>query len=195
MISSLSGTLRSRLFIACLLALLMACTRGHHVSFLAHLPSASTAVFFLGGVLLGQVRYFIAFFFFALSLDVGHFLYSGSGAECLTPSYVSMIPAYGALWWGGHLWTRYLANGIAPAVTLVIMAVLAAIPSTLLSGGGYYWFSGYFDAPTLSVFAERWQRSYQRALSSMLSWVVPAALVYFLAEKLAEVAAPRLLRR
>src|SRR5690606_32608126 len=90
------------------LALLILLTRVDHFGSAMHLPDASKAVFFLAGFYLTQAAGrgsnlgFWALLLLVVAIDFISFGLSGrETALCLTPSYPFLLPAYGALWFGG----------------------------------------------------------------------------------------------
>lgn len=124
----------SRWSIALALALLMALTRIGHLGEFSRLPDASWAVFFLGGLLLRDARHFVAFFLLAWVVDVAA-LMLGTPADCFSLAYLALLPAYGALWWGGRLAARTPGAPVARlgrgAAALAASVVVAFIVSNL----------------------------------------------------------------
>src|SRR5690606_39485308 len=103
---------RAQLLIGLALAALLAMTRGHHFASVESLPSASWAVFFLAGALLRSRWAFPALFLETVALDFGA-LWSGAVSDwCITPAYWLLVPAYGALWFGGRLFADRQLQGL-----------------------------------------------------------------------------------
>jgi len=98
-----SRRLSSReLAIALGLAALMAATRFHHFGSPLHLPDASLAVFFLGGLALGNAALFAAFLAEAALVDWLAIAWGGVSGWCVTPAYAFLIPACASLWAAGR---------------------------------------------------------------------------------------------
>src|ERR1700730_5271487 len=87
------------------LTVLMAATRIEHFGAGQIAPDASTAVFFLAGLLIGNPLWLLAFLAEALLLDLTAIHSVGVEAVCVTFGYGMMIPAYGALWLAAR-WVR-----------------------------------------------------------------------------------------
>jgi len=93
---------RSQLAIGSTLVLLLIATRGHHFATLYDLPGASWAVFFLAGVYLRLRWVFGGLLALTWGLDFVAYTWSGVSGFCLTPAYVFLLPASGALWLAGR---------------------------------------------------------------------------------------------
>src|SRR5258706_1198461 len=85
------------------LTVLMAATRIEHFGAGQVAPDASTAVFFLAGLLVGNPLWLLAFLAEALLLDLTAIKVVGVAAVCVTAGYGMMIPAYGSLWLAARL--------------------------------------------------------------------------------------------
>lgn len=170
---------RHQLAVGTLLFVLLVITRGHPFPTLVHLvPSASLAVFFLAGVYLRPAWALPALLGIAGFLDYAAIAWGGVSDFCVSPAYVALLPAYGALWLAGRWYAGH--HRLNPATLLALgTAVLAGTAVyELLSSGGFYFFSGRFTAPTLLGFADRFVIYFPRSLQSILFWVVVAALVH-----------------
>ena len=102
---------RSELAIACALAALMAATRFHHFGSAFHLPDASLAVFFLGGLYLRRTAAFGAYIGLAALLDYVAIVHGGVSDWCVTPAYAFLLPTYACLWWAGVWCSRHDRHG------------------------------------------------------------------------------------
>lgn len=154
----------SRRLIFLALAAAMLATRVGHV---AGLPDASWAVFFLGGAYLGGATAFGLLLVEAAGLDALAILHYGVSDYCVSPAYAFLLPAYGALWFGGLQFRRH-ASGLGLR-SLGLLAASVWASSTLcflLSDGSFYWLSGLVAAPSLAgwaINAERWYLSFLEA--------------------------------
>lgn len=170
---------RHQLWIAFALALVMLVTRGQHVAEVSlALPDASLAVFFLAGLYLTPVWAFAAFFAGALAIDLAAVGWGGVSAYCMSPAYLLLVPAYGAMWAAGR-WSarRYQPawETLYPLGTALWFGVMAA---ELLASGGFYLFSGRFTDLSFAGFAERLMAFFPQTLSALALYVGLALIVH-----------------
>ena len=160
------------------LAALMLLTRSHHFASAVHLPDASWAAFFLAGALLPGWRPLAALLGLAGAVDYVAITFGGVSAFCVSPAYVALIPAYGALYAAG----RWYARGHQATPTSLPRFVGAALAGTavceLLSSGAFFFFSGRFAEPTLAEFGARLARYFPLALEGMALYLTAAVIVY-----------------
>lgn len=168
---------RSQVAIGIVLVLLVAMTRGSHFS-LVNLPSASWAVFFLAGVLLKPRWIFPLFFLQTTFMDIMSVGWINAGHHCMTVAYWMLLPAYGALWFGGRLYARWHREQLSSLLVLIPTLLSSALVCQLFSSGGFYFFSGRYDNPTFAGMLERIAHYYPQYLSSMALYVGAATLVY-----------------
>ena len=168
---------RTQLLVGLALAALLAMTRGQHFASVDHLPSASWAVFFLAGLLLRLRWAFPALFLEAVALDFAA-LWSGAVSDwCLSPAYWLLVPAYGALWFGGRLCAARPAQGLTRLALLAATLLVSAFLAHLISSGGFYFFSGRYPEPTLAAFVERIGWYFPRSLANLALYVSLAAIL------------------
>lgn len=154
----LLSRLSSRLLIATALLLMLVGTRGHHFASLHHLPSASWAVFFIGGLYLARRGWFALLMASAVTLDLLAVTIGGVDNFCVSPAYPALLAAYGSLWLTGRQAAQTLTTcGFSGRALLACSAwLLAGFASCeLLSSGSFYLFSGHFSQPSLSEFGQR----------------------------------------
>lgn len=84
-----------------LLGTLMGLTRYHHFGDSFHVPDASWATFFLGGLLIQDWRYFLVLCALAFGIDA-FALQSDVSSFCVTPAYGFLIPTHAVLWFAGR---------------------------------------------------------------------------------------------
>ena len=180
---------RHQLIIGLLLMLLIAATRGQHVASLVNLPGASWAAFFLAGVYLRSWRALPVLLAFVWGLDFSPHLLSGASlseimasgaAVCLTPAYAFLLPAYGALWMAGRWYAQRHTHTGRTLLPLAQAMVSGAVVCKLLSGGGYYLFSGHTLEPSLSGLVATLVRSFPGYLQSLAFYVGIAAIMHAL---------------
>ena len=142
------------------LAPFMVVTRYHHFGDVLHLPDASMALFFLGGLFLSErtrvdhLR-FAAFMVLAVVIDVISVGFAGVSDYCVTPSYAALLPAYAVLWYGGRMIASHHAVAPKPMLLTVATALVAATLSFAISNGAFYWFGGRYENPHFAEYLAR----------------------------------------
>ncbi|HEX5352730.1 MAG TPA: hypothetical protein VFW60_01485 [Rhodanobacteraceae bacterium] len=121
-----------------LLMLLMLLTRTGHFGDAIHLPDASMAIFFLGGVYVRRHLALAVLLVLAVAIDYAAIRHAGIGNYCVTAAYAFLPVAYAVLWYGG---LRCAMRGMPRYMLLVAAAVLASL-SFLISNGSFYWLGG-----------------------------------------------------
>jgi hypothetical protein len=140
------------------LATLMIVTRFHHFGTAIHLPDASMAVFFLGGLYLRRHLAFAGFMALAVLIDWVAIEHAGVSDFCVTPAYSFLLPAYAVLWYGGRLYAPRLQSNAGSLLGLGAVALLSASLSFAISNGGFYWFGGRYAQPHFAEYVARaWQ--------------------------------------
>ncbi len=173
----LSG--RHQLFISLFLILLLAVTRGHHFATIAHLPSASYAVFFLAGVYVSRSWIFPALLAEAAFLDYAAVTWGGVSSFCISPAYLMLIPAYGALWFTGRLFAiRYYHEHWRSLIPLLLLMTAGWFAAELMASGGFYFLSSRFAETTLTEFGGRLIKYGPGTLSSLTFYVGCAAIIH-----------------
>ncbi|AWV08231.1 membrane protein [Lysobacter maris] len=139
-------------------AALMVATRFNHFGDALHLPDASMALFFLGGLYLRRHWQFVALLALAVAVDWVSIEYAGVSDFCVTPSYAFLLPAYAVLWYGGRLYTPRLDGRIGPLLGAAGVGLVAASVSFLISNGAFYWLGGRYENPHFAEYLARaWQ--------------------------------------
>lgn len=164
--------------IAIALASLMILTRGHHAASIDVLPSASWAVFYLGGLYLRSARAFGALLLLAAGLDLAAVGWGGASGFCTSPAYPFLLPAYGAMWLAGRWYATRHRFDWATLLPFAASALVGAHVCELFSSGGFYLFSGHFSAPSLAGFGERLLHYYPQALAALGFWLAVAAITH-----------------
>ena len=163
------------------LAALMICTRGQHVVSVNALTSASWAVFFLAGVMLRPAWIFAALFALASLLDFGSLAAGTIGQWCVSPAYWALLPAYGSLWLAGRLYARWHTLDLVGLVRLALLLAAVTLVAYICSGGGFYFFSGRYPAPTVAGFGARIVHYYPQKLGVLAGYVGVGLAVHALA--------------
>jgi hypothetical protein len=129
---------------ALLLAVLMATTRIYHFGVGTIAPDASTAVFFLAGLLLASPLWLLALGVEAILLDVAAFGIIGVADACMTLGYWTLFAGYLALWYAGRVGRAIERLDLLNAARLIFLISTGAAAFFVLSNVGYY-FGGDFD--------------------------------------------------
>lgn len=160
------------------LAALMAITRGVHATPLNMLPEASWAVFFLAGVFLRPAWVLPVLLIEAALLDFAAINFQNVSSFCVSPAYIALVPAYGALWLTGRWFAERLAISFRSLGILAIAVAGSAAIAEIISSGGFYFFSGRFTDVSLAGFAPRLVRYFPDNLAAMSLYMGFAALIY-----------------
>lgn len=139
---------------ACLAAVMVA-TRFKHFGDALHMPDASMAVFFLGGVHLRRHAAFVAYVALAVLIDEISIHYLGISDFCMTAAYAFVPLAYAVLWYAGRLASRQVAATPRALAITFAAGVVAAILSFALSNGSFYWLGGRYAHPHVGEYLAR----------------------------------------
>ena len=150
------------------LALLLVTTRFGHFGHGLELIDASWAVFLLGGALLRGAPALLGLVALAGAVDVTAFAL-GTSAECMSLGYLSLLPAYAALWWAGRVGG---AGDVRRLPRIALAAVLGSVAAFAITNMGYFAFSPSVTAMPL--------RAYVPAVLPYLPSYVVVALAYTL---------------
>ena len=171
---------RSFAIVLTVLAVLMIVTRFHHFGTAIHLPDASMAVFFLGGLYLRKHLAFVGFMALAVLIDWVAIEQAGVSDFCVTPAYSFLLPAYAVLWYGGRLYAPRLQPGTGSMLGMGAVALLSASLSFAISNGGFYWFGGRYPQPHFAEYVARaWQWGPLFVRTTML-YIAVAAVAHVL---------------
>src|SRR5581483_969678 len=97
---------------------------------------------------------------------------------CVSPAYVALFPAYGALWAAGRWYATRQRNTLSTFAPLAASVFSGTLICELISSAGFYFYSGRFVNPTLAEFAGRVGKYFPPSLASTVFWVAAAALVH-----------------
>lgn len=178
----------AQLAILAVLLTLMAATRFHAVGSLLHLPDASMAVFFLGGLYLQRHRLFAGLLAAAVAID--YLAVTGRGMDffdhyCVTPSYAFLLLAYAVLWYLGRAWAPSMAARPRALAGALAVALVAAAASFLISNGAFYWFGGRYADPNFAEYIDRVWRWGPLFVGTTLGYVGAALLAHAAIARLA----------
>ena len=168
-----------RLIALALFAILMFVTRSHHIATPLHLPDASVALFFLGGLLMQRrLGYLVAMLLGAGFIDYWAINVNGVSSFCISSAYMMLVPAYSLLWFGGDWVARRAQAGQAIGTALAGSLLVTAFGANLISSGSFYLMSGRFGELSLMVFMERLQQYAPTYVGYAAMYVLIATLAY-----------------
>ncbi|MEA3278375.1 MAG: hypothetical protein U9Q81_24390 [Pseudomonadota bacterium] len=172
-------TARNQIWIGLALVALMAVTRGQHFAALGqHLPDASLAVFFLAGLYLRPAWGFALLFAAALSIDVAAVTWGGVSSFCISPAYLLLVPAYGAMWAAGRWYGKRYRFAWSTLLPLSASLLAGATVAELLASGGFYLFSGRFADLSLAELGSRLVAYFPASLEALALYAVLAAIAH-----------------
>ena len=173
----LSG--RDQLWVGIALGLLTAVTRGQHATGFAHaLPDASLAVFFLAGLYVRPAWAFGVLFAEGLLIDLAAVSWGGVSGFCLSPAYLFLVPAYGAMWGAGRWYAKRFRPAARTVLPLAGVVLLAASAAELLASGSFYLLSGRFADVTLAGLGSRLIEYFPTTLGALALYIGLAAAVH-----------------
>jgi hypothetical protein len=155
-VKALSGSRFNALWL--LLAAVMIATRFKHFGDMLHLPDASMAIFFLGGLYLRRHWTFVVMVLLAVALDWVSISYAGVSNFCVTLAYSFLPLAYAVLWYAGRWYGQRMHASALSLAGAFGVALVAAILSFAISNGSFYWLGGRYAQPHMTEYLSRlWQ--------------------------------------
>ena len=167
-----------------LLTLLMVTTRFKHFGDALHLPDASMAVFFLGGLYLRRHLAFAFFVLLAMLLDYVSIHDAGVSDFCVTPAYAFLPLAYAALWYGGRWYAGELSGSWRSLFGALVVALVCTAVPFAISNGSFYWLGGRYAHPRMAEYVQRLWQWGPLFLRTTLSYVVVAMLCHAFVKRL-----------
>jgi hypothetical protein len=141
---------KSNSFIPAIILLsLMMITRASHFGTSALLPDASIACFFLMGLLLTKMRWFVIGLVLSVVIDFSVTRWMGVSDYCMSIGYWGLIPTYLLVWWMG----RRLNITQADVKTYLIQGWLATSIAFVLSNLFWFMFSDKVSSMSLVDFS------------------------------------------
>ena len=175
---------RTERLVAALLAVLMIVTRVHHFGIGSIAPDASTAVFFLAGLLLASPLWFVLFSVLAVGLDAFALGIAGVADACMTPGYWLLFVGYLALWFAGRLGRRIQRLDAMQGFRLALLAVGGTALFFVLSNVGYYFGGGFNESMGGAEYARRVQQYFPHYLMVTLAYAAAGVAVFAIASRL-----------
>jgi hypothetical protein len=167
------------------LAAVMAATRFKHFGDLLHLPDASMAVMFLGGLYLRRHLAFVLFMALAVLLDWVSIRYAGVSDFCVTAAYAFLPVAYAVLWYGGRFYAGRLKNSAASLAGALGVALACTALSFAISNGSFYWLGGRYAEPHVAEYVARLWQWGPLFVRTTMTYVVVALAVHALLAQVA----------
>ena len=161
-----------------LLVALMAATRMHHFGSSLHLPDASLAVFILAGFLVGSPLLFGVLLIEAGLLDYVAITHMGVSDYCVTAAYWFLIPTYAVLWAAGRHYAKLHQDNLRSLGIFAVLSFVSLSAAFFISNGAFYLFSGRFPEMSMAGYAARVAQYYLPYVSSAVTYLVPAVLLY-----------------
>jgi hypothetical protein len=161
---------KSERIAALALAVLMAATRIHHFGVGSIAPDASTAVFFLAGLMLASQWWFVAFLLGAMALDALALGAMGVAAVCLTWGYGLLFVGYLALWLAGRQGRTAERLALFHAGKLVCLAAGGVAVFFVASNVGYYFGGGFGELMGAPEYIARVSRYFAYYLMATLGY-------------------------
>lgn len=171
--------------LALLLVGAMAATRFKHIGDALHLPDASMAVFFLGGVYLRRHWMFALMVGLAVLLDWVSIRYAGVSDFCVTAAYAFLPLAYAVLWYAGRAYAPRLAGRFGALAGAFGVALVAATVSFAISNGAFYWLGGRYAQPHVAQYLARLWQWGPLFVRTTMGYVAVALVVHALCARLA----------
>jgi len=163
-----------------ILSALMIMTRPYHFASALHLPSASLAVFFLGGFFLKTNKTFWGFFALSVSIDLASSYARGAFGDCITVSYPFLVVGYFALWQTGkYCFFNIQQTNIALAMTKNLIGLfIASSVAFFTSNASYYFISGKFPDLSWLQYSTRVAKYYLPYIQSPFLYVALGLGIY-----------------
>lgn len=164
--------------IAALFAVIMIGTRFHHFGDMLHLPDASMALFFLGGIYLRKHLAFLAFVVLSVLIDWYSVSYAGVSDFCITVAYSFLPLAYAVLWYGGRLLAPRFDGSLRSYGLVFLGVVVAATLSYAVSNGAFYWLGGRYANPHMGEYLSRFMQWAPLFVRAAAMYVLAALVVH-----------------
>lgn len=169
---------RQQIAIGLVLVLMMLLTRSHHWASIHSLPDASWAIFFLLGVYVRALWVVPALIAASVVIDYVAITWGGVSDFCVSPAYWLLIPAYAVLFAGGRFYARGHRLSLMGLLRLMGVALVVVAVAQLLTTGGFYFFSGRFDEPTLAGLMLRLEKYFPPMLGTFALYLGVAVVVH-----------------
>ncbi|GAB2796456.1 hypothetical protein [Dyella kyungheensis] len=184
---ALSGSRFNALWLV--LVAVMIATRFKHFGDMLHLPDASMAVFFLGGLYLRRHWTFVAMVLLAVALDWVSISYAGVSDFCVTLAYSFLPLAYAVLWYAGRWYAPRVDQGALSLLGAFGVALVAAVLSFAVSNGSFYWLGGRYAQPHMTEYLSRLWQWGPLFMRTTISYVAVALVLHAVIARMASASA------
>jgi hypothetical protein len=159
------------------LTVLMAVTRIEHFGINQIAPDASTAVFFLAGLLISNPLWLLAFLVEALALDAAAIKVVGVDPACITFGYFMLIPAYASLWLAPRFLRENFKFDVLGFGKLAFACVAGIAGFFLFSNIGYYVGGGFYSSMGFEEYTRRVVRYFPYYLTITLLYAAAGVAI------------------
>jgi len=163
--------------VAAIFAMIMIATRFNHFGDALHLPDASMALFFLGGIYLRKHLAFLGFVILSVLIDWYSVSYAGVSDFCITIAYSFMPLAYAVLWYAGRLLAPRYDGSLASHARVFAGLLVSATLSYAVSNGAFYWLGGRYPDPNMAQYLQRFAQWAPLFVRAAAGYVLAAQLV------------------
>jgi len=154
---------------------LLVATRAH---FLAPLPDATLAVFFIAGLLGGGTLSFVGLLGAAAAADYLAITLQGAGDWCITPAYAFLAPTYACLWLAGKFSRRAQRSTLHRWLVGFAALGVGVSAAFFISNASFYLFAGYFAQMSPWEYAARVLRYFPAYASTAVVYVVASIALH-----------------
>ena len=102
---------------------------------------------------------------------------------CVTPAYWGLIPTYLALWIAGRFYAGIAQHTWRSFGIFSVLSFAALSLDFLISNGVFYLFSGRYPDLSFTEYAARVTQYYGQYMTSGLVYLIPAVLIYTVAQQ------------
>ena len=160
--------------IGLMLAVLL--TRTGHFGTTVHLPDATLAVLFLGGLLRFNLRWLAATIAIAVAVDFYAVGVAGVSDYCISVGYWGLIPTYAFVWAAGRFTSK--RPQVSALKTLVPATWLTVSAAFIISNAFWYAFSDKVSTLSIYQFTQAVAQYYVPYLGYSMFYLAAAYLSY-----------------
>lgn len=133
------------------LMVVMAATRGYHLGNAFHLPDATPALFFIGGLLLATRLGWAGVLLLGAGLiDYLAIGFGGVSSFCVSAAYGFLIPAYMVMWLAGYFTAKYKAGFASKLAYGAGLLGISSLASFFISTTSFHFLSGRIAEPGMN---------------------------------------------
>ena len=114
----------------------------------------------------------------ATLIDFMAIKYGGVSNFCISPAYLFLIPAYGALWMSGHISARFSFLSVKGLLLTATTLIGAVSMSYLISNSSFYLLSNRFADLSWTNYINQFTRYYSHYLLTALMYASIIAMIH-----------------